>query len=85
MKQKDMTFRIDNFGIVIEKWIPTKHGIRIFTGNQNKNNTKINYLVGGSVIRDMMLFGIKGFVFPVISCSSPVITNIMAIGGLHGR
>jgi hypothetical protein len=85
MKQKDMTFQIDNFGIVIEKWIPTKHGIRIFTGNQNKNNTKINYLVGGPVIKDMMLFGIKGFASPVISCWSPVVANMMAIGSLHGR
>lgn len=40
MKQKDMTFQIDNFGIVIGKWIPTKHGIRTSTRNQNKNNTK---------------------------------------------
>jgi hypothetical protein len=72
MKQKDMTFRIDNFGIVIEKWI-----------RQNKNNTKINYLVGGLVIKDMILFETKGFAFPVISCSSPVVANMMAIGGLQ--
>ena len=73
MKQKDMTFRIDNFGIVIEKWI-----------RQNKNNTKINYLVGGLVIKDMMLFETKGFVFPVVSGSSHIIANMITTGGLHG-
>lgn len=28
--------------------------------------------------------GSRDFVFPVVSSSSPVVANMMAIGGLHG-